>query len=130
MSENKCPSCGASIDLNATECKYCGEAISVATPQYHEYKVAQEPVYQARQSQPIYTNNSVPATSKNKTAAGLLSIFLGGLGVHKFYLGKTGMGILYLIFCWTYIPAILGVIEGIIYLTSSDENFYMKYVKK
>jgi hypothetical protein len=34
MSEKKCPTCGASIDLNAAECKYCGEAIAMQTPQY------------------------------------------------------------------------------------------------
>lgn len=34
MNEKKCPSCGASIDLNATECKYCGQAIAVQPPQY------------------------------------------------------------------------------------------------
>lgn len=45
MSEKKCPSCGASIDLNATECKYCGEAMSVQTPQY------QSPQYQSPQGQ-------------------------------------------------------------------------------
>jgi TM2 domain-containing membrane protein YozV len=39
------------------------------------------------------------------------------------------MEILYLVFCWTGIPAIIGFIEGIIYLTSSDEKFYSKYVK-
>lgn len=58
--------------------------------------------------------------------AGLLGIFLGGLGIHKFYMGKVGMGILYLLFCWTGIPAIIGFIEGIIYLCSNDENFQLK----
>lgn len=121
MTEKKCPSCGASIDFNATECKYCGEVIAVQPPQ--------APQYQPPQAPPMYTPAGAPATNKNKTTAGLLAIFLGGLGVHKFYLGKIGMGILYLVFCWTYIPEILGVIEGIIYLTSSDEKFYNKYVK-
>ena len=64
---------------------------------------------------------------KSKVAAGILGIFLGGIGAHKFYLGKIGQGILYLLFFWTYIPAILGLIEGIIYLTKSDEQFAMKY---
>ena len=58
--------------------------------------------------------------------AGLLGIFLGGIGVHKFYLGKIGMGILYVCLCWTGIPAIVGCIEGIIYLCSNDENFQLK----
>ena len=67
--------------------------------------------------------------TKSKVAAGLLGIFLGGIGAHKFYLGRWGMGILYLLFCWTYIPSILGVIEGVFYLLSSDENFARKHDK-
>jgi TM2 domain-containing membrane protein YozV len=41
----------------------------------------------------------------------LLAIFLGCFGVHHFYVGRVGLGILYLCFCWTGIPAILGLIE-------------------
>lgn len=67
---------------------------------------------------------------KSKTTAGVLAILIGGLGAHKFYLGKPGMGVLYLIFCWTYIPAILGFIEGIIYLTKSDAAFHRDHVAK
>ena len=64
---------------------------------------------------------------KNKIVAGLLGIFLGGLGIHKFYLGKTGQGILYLLFCWTLIPGFVGLIEGIIYLVTNEEDFNRKY---
>ena len=67
---------------------------------------------------------------KSKITAGILAILLGGFGVHKFYLGKVGMGILYLVFCWTGIPGIVGLIEGIIYLTCSDDEFQTKYVTK
>lgn len=65
--------------------------------------------------------------SKNKIAAGLFGILLGNLGVHKFYLGRPGMGILYLLFCWTGIPGVIGLIEGIVYLTLSDEEFAQKH---
>lgn len=64
---------------------------------------------------------------KNKTTAGLLAIFLGGLGFHRFYLGQTGLGILYLVFCWTFIPAIVALIDGIIFLTQSEDAFNQKY---
>lgn len=63
----------------------------------------------------------------DKTTAGLLALLVGGLGVHKFYLGKSGQGILYFVFCWTWIPAVLGVIEGILYLTMSQQEFDYKY---
>jgi hypothetical protein len=65
--------------------------------------------------------------SKNKLVAALLAIFLGGFGIHKFYLGKIGQGVLYLLFCWTFIPALIGFIEGIIYLATSDQDFERKY---
>jgi TM2 domain-containing membrane protein YozV len=63
----------------------------------------------------------------NKLTAGLLALFLGGFGIHKFYLGETGSGIWYLIFCWTGIPEIIGFIEGIQYLVMSEEEFNRKY---
>nr|WP_257959027.1 TM2 domain-containing protein [Bacillus sp. V3-13] len=66
---------------------------------------------------------------KSKVVAGVLGILLGSFGAHKFYLGKIGMGILYLVFSWTGIPGIIGLIEGIIYLVKSDEEFEQKYVK-
>ena len=64
---------------------------------------------------------------KNKYVAGILAILLGDLGIHKFYRGKLGGGIVYLLFCWTGIPAIVGLIEGIIYLCTDDDTFQVKY---
>lgn len=67
---------------------------------------------------------------KSKLAAGLLGIFLGDFGAHKFYLGRWKMGLLYLAFCWTIIPAIIGFIEGVRYLLSSEETFQRKHVRR
>lgn len=64
---------------------------------------------------------------KNKTTAALLAIFLGGVGVHKFYLGRAGSGVAYLLFCWTLIPLILGLIQGINLLSMSEEQFNRQY---
>lgn len=66
-------------------------------------------------------------TNRNRIAAALLAIFLGDLGIHKFYLGKPVQGFLYLIFCWTFLPGLIGFIEGIIYLLMSDKSFENKY---
>ena len=66
-------------------------------------------------------------SSKSKVTAGVLALLLGGLGVHKFYLGQTGAGIVYLLFCWTLIPALIALIEGIIYLTQSEQEFAAKH---
>lgn len=66
-------------------------------------------------------------SDKNRVTAGLLAILLGGLGIHKFYLGQSGQGVLYLLFCWTFIPALIGFIEGIMYLSMSEAEFQNKY---
>ncbi|ANU24792.1 hypothetical protein BCM40_03645 [Planococcus donghaensis] len=71
----------------------------------------------------------MPFFTKSKLIAGLLAIILGTFGVHKFYLGNWFQGIIYFIFFWTYIPAIIGLIEGIRYLILSDESFARQYDK-
>lgn len=66
---------------------------------------------------------------KSRISAALFALLLGGFGVHKFYLGKIGTGLIYLLFSWTGIPAIIGIIEGILYIgTKDDEEFNAKYV--
>jgi TM2 domain-containing membrane protein YozV len=62
-----------------------------------------------------------------RIVAALYAILLGWLGIHKFYLGRMGWGIVYLAFSVTFIPAIVGVIEGIGYLTMTDEAFNATY---
>jgi len=122
MSTKNCPSCGAPVALDSTSCKYCGEALQTSQPQYQ-----QPPQYH---TPPQYAQGPVYYNRKSKVVAGLLGIFLGGFGIHKFYLGRIGWGIVYLIFCWTYIPAIIGFIEGIVYLASNENNFHMKYSRR
>lgn len=108
MAENKsadekfCSECGEVIKLKAEICPKCG--------------VRQMP-----------HPGSMAGEGKNRIAAVLFAFFLGGLGIHKFYLGRVGWGILYLLFCWSFIPAIIGFIEGIIYLTMTDNAFHAKY---
>lgn len=99
MSQTKfCFACGQGIDSRAEICPKCG----------------------VRQQ-------TVKIGKKSRVAAALLAFFLGGFGVHKFYLGRIGQGFLYLIFCWTFIPSLIAFIEFIIYLCSSDEEFAKKY---
>lgn len=64
---------------------------------------------------------------KSKSVAALLAIFLASLGAHRFYLRQYGWGIAYLLFFWTYIPGILGIIEGIRFLMMSEEDFQGTY---
>ncbi len=64
---------------------------------------------------------------KSKTTAALLAFFLGGIGVHHFYLGKTTAGVLSLLFCWTFIPSIVAFVNFIMLLVMSDADFNAKY---
>jgi len=83
-----------------------------------------------------------PITEEEKSKkiiAGILAILLGGLGIHKFILGYTTEGIITicvtlgvgLITCGVALPlmGIIGIVEGIIYLTKSDEEFVRIYVR-
>ena len=66
----------------------------------------------------------------SKLVVGLLAIFLGGFGIHKFMLGYTKAGVIQLVLSLcTGIGGIIGLIEGIIYLTKSDEDFQRIYVE-
>lgn len=66
--------------------------------------------------------------ANKKMIAGLLGILIGGLGIHKFYLGFTGAGVIMILLACTGVSGIIGLIEGIIYLTKSDEDFYQTYI--
>lgn len=131
---NKCPQCGAPADSTASNCKYCGEKFNFQ-PAPEPVYVAPQPAYIPQQEVPNngYQNGyqldpgiNPSWPMKSKTVAGLLGIFLGTLGVHKFYMGRIGWGIVYLLFFWTYIPGIIGFIEGVIYLLQREHNFQVK----
>lgn len=64
---------------------------------------------------------------KDKVTAGILALLFGWFGVHRFYLGQTGRGILSVIFCWFPALWIIGIVDGIIFLTMNQEDFDYKY---
>ena len=76
----------------------------------------------------------IASKASNKIAAGVCGILLGGFGIHKFILGYTSAGLIMLLVsilsCGLFygIMHIIGLIEGIIYLTKSDEEFVRIYV--
>lgn len=97
-----CPACSSKISTRAVSCPHCGHPL-----------------------QEIVTKSS-----KNRSTAILLSLLLGGIGAHKFYVDKPGTGVVYLLLCWTFIPAICGLIEAIQYAKMSDEVFQKKYLAR
>lgn len=85
--------------------------------------------------QPPYGGPSGPVQGADKKlAAGLCGIFLGAIGVHKFILGYTTEGLIMaaisLVSCGVASPlvALVGLIEGILYLTKTDQQFVQEYV--
>jgi len=66
----------------------------------------------------------------DKTALALITFFLGAVGGHKFYVGKYGQGILYLLFCWTGISGLVALVEFIIYLCMPAEDIARIYTSK
>ncbi len=69
--------------------------------------------------------------SKSTTAIlALLTILLGGIGIHRFYLGQTGLGFVYLLFFWTGVPFVISIIDFITFLTMSEAGFNLKYNQK
>lgn len=76
-----------------------------------------------------WNNPAQPRQENKKVLAGVMGILFGGLGVHKFILGYTTEGIIQLVITIVTcgIASLIGFIEGIIYLTKSDEEFYQTY---
>jgi TM2 domain-containing membrane protein YozV len=76
-----------------------------------------------------------PAGAEKKIAAGICGILLGALGIHKFILGYTTEGVIMLLVTVLtlglggFIMGIIGLIEGILYLTKTDEDFVKTYVQ-
>ena len=62
----------------------------------------------------LYVPNPTTGKVINKVTYCVLAFFLGCFGIHKFYAGKTGAGIAFLLFCWTGIPSIIALIDCII----------------
>jgi TM2 domain-containing membrane protein YozV len=122
-----CPNCHSQNPANFQTCTNCGTMLPIGAPM---------------QQMPQYAQK-VPGADK-KIAAGICGIVLGGLGIHKFVLGYTQEGVIMLsvylvslviamVTCGIGTPLVLvttviGIIEGIIYLTKSDEEFVQTYV--
>ncbi|MBV6457871.1 MAG: hypothetical protein HONBIEJF_00991 [Fimbriimonadaceae bacterium] len=127
-STKECPSCHVQIDATASVCPMCGYAFSAAPP----------PPPSSTGVGPRIPITSSSYGTHNKIAAGLLAIFLGWLGIHAFYLNNTQMGLVLLLVsvvggaltCGgvSGVVATLALVQGILYLVASDEEFHQKYV--
>jgi TM2 domain-containing membrane protein YozV len=111
--QKSCATCGAAIHAQAEICPKCG-----VRQQYVGYGAS-------------------PTVNSNRLAAGILAILIGTLGVHKFILGYTTQGVIMLLgsiiggllTCGmaSIVFWVIGIVEGIIYLTKSDAEFHEIY---
>lgn len=118
-----CPNCGKQLGENTSFCGECGHQIAVnAVQTIPEPVVTVQDIPAQSTSAPyqeidhMVSGETVlvsPGKVVNKTVYILLALFLGGFGAHKFYTGRIGLGILYLVFFWTWIPGIIAAIEAI-----------------
>lgn len=120
----KCTQCGAEHDPSVGNfCQFCG--FNLASVANNQNTTSSQHIHIHQSPEPV-RQIFVQAPLKkpvNKLSYALLALFVGGFGVHKFYAGKVGLGILYLVFCWTLIPGLVAFIEFIIALcTQADAN--------
>ena len=124
-----CPGCGTQNPGINVRCTNCGTVLPISPmPMQHVPR----------------PGGAAPAGAEKKMAAGICGIVLGGLGIHKFILGYTQEGVILLsvylvslilaiVTCGigtplVLIPSVIGIIEGIIYLTKTDEEFVQTYI--
>ncbi|MHB1331454.1 MAG: TM2 domain-containing protein [Sulfuriferula sp.] len=114
--EKYCQECGKIIRAKAEICPECGcrqPGMSRLGDAYSAMRSADNRL----------TDAVFNPSDKQRGTAILLAIFGGSIGLHKFYLGQTWQGVLYLVFCWTFIPLIFGVIEGLNMAFMSEDDF-------
>lgn len=115
-----CTKCGAQNDDLSQYCSNCQAPLGAA------------PGYQPMQSvNPGAVTDWKAMGADKKVVAGILGILLGGFGVHKFFLGYTTEGIIQIVITFVTCGAgsIIGLVEGILYLTKSDEDFVRTYIQ-
>ncbi len=119
-----CSECGVPFEPNASFCGECGATIS--EPQQKQNKTASQ--FKKRMAEGIKkTANSLSSDApKSKAKVTLFAMFLGGFGVHKFYMGSWGWGIVYLFTWWLTIPFLVALAETVKYVLMSDEEFRLK----
>ena len=123
-----CTKCGAINDDTAQYCISCQAALAPVSGGYQPMQA----VYPAASSE--MTDWKAMGGDK-KIVAGILALLLGAFGVHKFVLGYTTEGIIMVVITvvscgmLAVIPSVIGIVEGILYLTKSDEEFVKTYIQ-
>lgn len=116
----RCNECGNMVSENAQVCPHCGN-----------------PMYRYQQPPQNFNAYNSQTTPKSRTTTALLALFLGGVGVHYFYMGKPIPGIVFLVvwllgwfigFFPSIIIGILCLVQAIMMFSMTDEQFNAKYI--
>ena len=137
MEQVKCPECGGTkctaLNNETYRCLYCGATIKVKSEEevqktvQQTQSVAQQPQVVVQVQVPQQPAQTQKVHNRTKGVAAILALLLGGFGVNFFYLGQIGVGIACIIFSFTGIPSLIGVICAIYYICMSNEEFDQKY---
>jgi hypothetical protein len=133
-----CPICAVPVVKGVKKCRHCGEWIErncehCNTPLRGTFAargVCAECAGRRAEPPTVYVQNVQPARygpPKSKAVAILFALTLGAFGAHRFYLGRPVSGILYLLFSWTLIPALIALIEAFVILVTDPVVFRMNY---
>ncbi len=64
---------------------------------------------------------------KSRIITIILALLVGGIGIHRFYLGQIKLGVIYLLLSWTLIPLVVSIIDCILFIIRGEEKFNSKY---
>jgi TM2 domain-containing membrane protein YozV len=122
-----CTKCGAVNDETAQYCVSCQAALTPVS--------GYQPMQSVNQGSSGAMTDWKAQGADKKVLAGVLGIVVGAFGIHKFILGYTTEGIIMLLTTvltcgiLAIVPSVIGIVEGIIYLTKSDEEFVRTYLQ-
>lgn len=124
VDERYCSSCGELKKSDTEFCVHCGVRIrSSASSGAQVQPAARRSPERQESKRPIRRS----VNGRDKWVAVIITFLLGGLGIHKFYLGKPVQGIFYLLFFWTLIPSLIALVEFFIYLFTPEDVFRARY---
>ena len=122
----KCPYCGT--EYQGSYCPNCGS-------NNKEYR-REEPKREEKKEEPVFVEPEVKVETKDtrpqrsKMLMLVLSLLFGTFGIQNFYIGRITRGIFCVLFCWTGIPTIAGVIEALIIALEDNDSFEFRYKVK
>jgi TM2 domain-containing membrane protein YozV len=113
------------------KCPYCGAETNVSYADQQQTQWQQFGSQAASTVDDVFSNGP---SGKSRGVAGLLALFLGSVGLHYFYMGKTSAGVLFLVATLLtcgilgVITEIVSIIQGVLFFTSTQEEFERRWV--